>query len=69
MAVEIYGKDDCPYTNAARRAYESKGVEVRYHDVTEDAEAMRRFLALGHGSRRVPLIVEGERVTQGFGGS
>ena len=69
MVVEIYGKDDCPYTSAARRAYKSRGAEVRYHDVVEDAEAMRRFLALSHGDRRVPLIVDGDRVTQGFGGS
>jgi hypothetical protein len=30
---------------------------------------MRRFLELSGGSRAVPLIVEGGRVTVGFGGS
>jgi len=30
---------------------------------------MKRFLALSGGSRRVPLIVEGGRVTVGFGGT
>ncbi len=30
---------------------------------------MKRFLELSGGERRVPLIVEGERITVGFGGS
>jgi hypothetical protein len=30
---------------------------------------MKRFLALSGGERRVPLIVEGQRVTIGFGGA
>jgi len=30
---------------------------------------MARFLALSGGERRVPLIVEGGRVTVGFGGT
>lgn len=30
---------------------------------------MDRFLRLSGGERRVPLIVEGSRVTVGFGGS
>jgi hypothetical protein len=37
--------------------------------VKKDAEAMKRFLALSGGARRVPLIVEGGRVTVGFGGT
>lgn len=35
----------------------------------KDAAAMQRFLELSGGSRRVPLIVEGDRITVGFGGS
>ncbi len=30
---------------------------------------MERFLELSGGERRVPLVVEGGRVTVGFGGS
>jgi len=69
MGVQIYGKSDCPYTNAARRDFQTRGVQVEYFDVEEDATAMRRFLELARGDRRVPLIVDGERVSQGFGGS
>jgi glutaredoxin len=69
MGVQIYGKSDCPYTSAARRDFRARDVEVEYFDVEEDATAMRRFLELSHGDRRVPLIVEAGRVSQGFGGS
>jgi hypothetical protein len=44
-------------------------VKVEYFDVKQDAAAMSRFLELSGGSRRVPLIVEGGRITVGFGGS
>jgi hypothetical protein len=44
-------------------------VRVEYFDVKKDAAAMKRFLALSGGDRRVPLIVEGGRVTVGFGGT
>jgi hypothetical protein len=44
-------------------------VRVAYHDVRKDAAAMRRFLGLSGGERRVPLIVERGRVTVGFGGT
>jgi len=37
--------------------------------VKKDPEALKRFLDLSGGDRRVPLIVERGRVTVGFGGS
>jgi glutaredoxin 3 len=37
--------------------------------VKNDAGALKRFLGLSSGDRRVPLIVERGRVTVGFGGS
>lgn len=42
---------------------------MEFYDVKKDAEAMRRFLDLSGGDRRVPLIVEGGRVTVGYGGT
>ncbi len=69
MSVQIYGKSDCPYTSAARRDFQKRGVAVEYLDVEEDTAAMRRFLELARGDRRVPLIVEEGRISQGFGGS
>jgi hypothetical protein len=37
--------------------------------VKKDAAAMKRFLGLSGGDRRVPLIVERGRVTVGHGGT
>jgi glutaredoxin 3 len=42
---------------------------VEYHDVRADPAAMKRFLELSGGERRVPLVVEDGKVTVGFGGS
>ena len=42
---------------------------MEFFDVKRDPAAMKRFLALGGGDRRVPLIVEDGRVTVGFGGT
>ncbi len=42
---------------------------MQYFDVKKDAAAMKRFLELSGGDRRVPLIVERGRVTVGFGGT
>jgi len=46
-----------------------RGVGFDFHDVRKDDAAMRRFLELSLGERRVPLIVEDGKVTVGFGGT
>lgn len=68
-AVLIYGKDGCPYTAAAIEDYERRNVPVQYVNVKRDPEALQRMLSLTEGRRRVPVIVEGDRVTVGFGGT
>ena len=67
--VLIYGKDSCPYTVAARDDYHDRGVPFRYINVKKDPAALERMLALTKGQRRVPVIVEGTKVTIGFGGT
>ena len=67
--VEIYGKDSCGYTRAAREDYEARGRQVTYFNVKKDPAAMARFLELSGGERRVPLIVDRGRVTVGFDGT
>jgi hypothetical protein len=42
---------------------------VVYRDVQEDAQALEEMLRLTHGNRRVPVMVEGEKIDIGFGGS
>jgi hypothetical protein len=42
---------------------------VIYRDVKADAQAMEEMLRLTDGNRQVPVMVEGEKVSIGFGGS
>jgi len=42
---------------------------VRFRDVIADAQAMTEMLRLTQGNRRVPVLVEGEKLSIGFGGS
>jgi len=66
--VTIFGKDNCPYTQAALEDYRRKG-EVDYVNVVQDPTQLERMLGFSGGKRRVPVIVDGGRVTVGFGGT
>ncbi len=50
-------------------AFAKRGFRVEYRDVRKDAAAMKRFLELSGGERRVPLIHEAGEVTVGYDGS
>ncbi len=39
-----------------------------YHDVLSDREQMQEMLVLSKGDRKVPVIVDGGRVTVGYQG-
>jgi len=67
--VLIFGKDSCPYTNAARDHYSGTGAKVEYVDVKKSPGDLERMLGYSKGQRRVPVIVEEGRVTIGFGGT
>jgi glutaredoxin len=67
--VEIFGKDTCPYTTAARDDYQARGYRVDYINVKKNAVELERMLVLTSGRRAVPVIVENGRVTIGFGGT
>jgi glutaredoxin 3 len=49
--------------------YGKRGAKVEYFNVTKDTAAMKRFLDLSGGDRRVPLIHEEGRVSVGYNGS
>ncbi|MGQ0732783.1 MAG: UXX-star selenoprotein family 1 [Acidobacteriota bacterium] len=68
-SVVIYGKDSCPYTVAAREDHEARGIRVSYVNVKKDPSALTQMLQLTGGRRLVPVIVDGDRVTVGFGGT
>jgi hypothetical protein len=42
---------------------------VIFRDVKLDAQAMDEMLRLTQGDRRVPVMVEGEKISIGFGGT
>ena len=65
----IFGKDTCPYTVAAREDFERRRVPFQYINVKANAADLDRMLQYSRGQRRVPVIVEGEKVTIGFGGT
>ena len=40
-----------------------------YWDVKKDSSKLEEMLKVSNGVRRVPIIVEGESVTVGYGGT
>jgi glutaredoxin 3 len=67
--VLIFGKDSCPYTQAAREEYAKRGRTITYIDVKKDPAYLKRMLEHSAGRRCVPVIVDGDHVTVGFGGT
>ncbi len=63
--IMIYGKSGWPYTTKAREAFK----DHEYIDVKMDSSKMDEMLKYSGGQRKVPVIVEGEKVTVGYGGS
>jgi len=67
--VLIFGKDTCPYTQAARDDYQKRGVVFEYLNVKKNPSELDRMLQYSGGRRDVPVIVEADgRVTIGFNG-
>jgi glutaredoxin len=68
--VLIFGKDGCPYTQAALDDYAARKTPAQYIDVKKNPAELERMLTYSKGARRVPVIVEeGGSVTIGFGGT
>ena len=67
--ITMYGKDTCPYTNAARRDYINDGYEIEYKNVVKNPEYLPEMLALTEGKRRVPVMVIDGKVIIGHGGT
>jgi glutaredoxin 3 len=67
--ITIFGKDTCPYTQAAIDDHRDRGVTFTYVNVKKDQVQLERMLLYTNGQRRVPVIVDGDKVTIGFGGT
>ena len=68
-SVLIFGKDTCPYTQAARDDYAKRKIAFEYVNVKKNAADLQRMLEYSKGRREVPVIVEKGKVTIGFGGT
>jgi NADH-quinone oxidoreductase subunit M len=66
--VLIYTKWGCPFCQAAKEDLQKRGIHYEEIDISENAEAEGQVLKLA-GKKVVPVIVEGEKVTVGFGGT
>ncbi len=67
--AKIFTKIGCPYCAAAKDDFRSRGVDFEEFDVHNVPGAAEDAQRLQGGTRRVPVIVEGGKVTIGFGGS
>jgi glutaredoxin len=67
--VVIFGKPGCPYTQAARDSLDDANTPYEYVDVKKDRAGLERMLKFSAGRRCVPVIVDGDQVTVGFGGT
>lgn len=66
--LTVYTKPGCPYCAAAKDDFERRGVEYTEHNVKADAKALKQMLELNGGQRKVPTIVQDDKVTVGFNG-
>jgi glutaredoxin 3 len=67
--IYIFGKAGCPFTEAARADYARRQVKFEYVDVKADPAGLQKMLKHSKGGREVPVIVEDNKVTIGFGGT
>ena len=66
--VLIFGKDDCPYTSGAKEDYTSRCIPFEHINVKKSKDGMKKMLEYSGGRREVPVIVDGKKITVGFGG-
>ncbi len=53
----------------AREAFEAEGRSVDYRDVVQNPGLLDEMMKVSKGKRQVPVILDGEKVQIGFGGS
>lgn len=66
--VTIYTKPGCPFCAAAKEDMAGKGIDYTECDVTTDVSFREAAIKLA-GAAKVPVIVRGQDVQVGFGGS
>ena len=64
MNITVYSKPACVQCTATTRALDARGITYNVVDLTEDAEAMDRVVALGY--RQAPVVIAGDAHWAGF---
>lgn len=64
MTVTVYSKPACVQCTATTRALDARGIAYTLVDLTQDAVAMARVLAMGY--RQAPVVIAGEQHWGGF---
>ncbi|PKM80921.1 MAG: NrdH-redoxin [Firmicutes bacterium HGW-Firmicutes-14] len=67
MSVTIYTKTGCPYCKAAMESFEKQKVEYTEINLSDHPGKVEELVKVA-GIRKVPVIVDGEKVTVGFNG-
>jgi glutaredoxin 3 len=58
--IVIYTKDYCPHCVKAKRLFESKGLNFKEVDITNDVQLQEECFAKSHGRKTVPQIFVNE---------
>lgn len=66
--VVIYTRPDCPYCQSAKEDFKKRGIDYTELDVLYNQENRKQMVKLT-GKKEVPVIVQGNQFTIGFGGS
>lgn len=64
MTITVYSKPACVQCTATTRALDAKGISYSVIDLTQDAEAMEKVMAMGY--RQAPVVVAGDAHWAGF---
>ena len=66
--IVIYTRPGCPYCAAAKHDLSGRGLSYEEINVESNPEARAEVMRLSAGTGVVPILVEGDKVTVGFGG-
>lgn len=64
MSITVYSKPACVQCTATTRALDARGLSYSVIDLTADAQAMERVVALGY--RQAPVVIAGDAHWAGF---
>jgi len=64
MTVTVYSKPSCVQCTATYRALDSKGIDYKIVDLSQDEVALEKVRSLGYA--QVPVVIAGDKNWAGF---